>query len=617
MSDSSDATPPRNSAKTDTETAAGKSPSAAVSGSPRLHRAQIATILREVGDLLELRGENPFRSRAYANGARAIEGMAEDPQELFEAGTLGEVRGIGPGLVAGIAELVLTGSMALHRELLAEFPSGVLDLLRIPGLGPKRLRVLLDRLEIDSPAALERACREGRVATLPGFGAKSQEKLLQGLSSLQKHGERQLLSAARAAAEDLARHLGEHPAVEKVEIAGSLRRSCETIGDLDLLVSVPRSRREEVVAHFLAGPTVLQAIEHGETKAAAVVGGGVRADLRLVEAEEFGAALLHFTGSKEHNVALRALAKSRGWTLNEYGLHDGERRLPADTEADLYRLLGLHWIPPEAREGLDEIDLAAVGPLPDLVSLSDLRGTFHVHTDWSDGIATLEEMAQAAANFGWEYLGIADHSRAAAYARGLDPDRVREQWAAIDRWNEQGRRPHLFKGTECDILGDGALDFDDELLLGFDYVVASVHSRFHLSREAMTARWVRAASHPCVTFLGHPTGRLLLVREPYELDLDAVLDAARLHGSIPELNANPHRLDLDWRPLRPWLAGGGLTSIHPDAHSPHGLTDVRYGVGIARKALAPAEKVLNTRPLAEIQDYFAARRARARKLLLG
>jgi DNA polymerase (family 10) len=603
MTDSGDRTPP--------------------AGSPRLHRSQIAALLRETADLLELRGENPFRCRAYANGARAIEGMAEDPQDLYEAGTLGEVEGIGPGLVAGIAEIVLTGSLQLLTELRAEFPAGVQDLLRIPGLGPKRLRLLIDELKIDSTAALERACREGRVAALSGFGVKSQEKLLQGLSSLQKLGERHLLPAARATAEALAEHLASHPAVARIEIAGSLRRSCETIGDLDLLVAVPAAERDSVIDRFLAAPAVLQTIERGSTKAAAVVSGGMRADLRLVEEEEFAAALLHFTGSKEHNVALRSLAKSRGWTLNEYGLHphpagaDEARgsHFALDSERAIYARLGLAWIPPEAREGLGEIELAAAGPLPEPVSYADLRGTLHVHTDWSDGIASLESMATAAANLGWDYLGIADHSRAAAYARGLDAARVRRQWEEIDAWNAAGRKPWLFKGTECDILADGALDFDDELLLGFDYVVASVHSRFGLSRAAMTARWVRAASHPCVTFLGHPTGRLLLVREPYELDLDAVLEAARLNGAIPELNANPHRLDLDWRPLRAWLAGGGMTSIHPDAHSPHGLSDVAWGVGIARKALAVPRQILNSRSLAELREYFAARRARARQLL--
>ncbi len=270
---------------------------------------------------------------------------------------------------------------------------------------------------------------------------------------------------------------------------------------------------------------MLQPIERGGTKAAAVVAGGLRADLRLVESDEMPSALLHFTGSKEHNVELRSRAKGLGWTLNEYGLHDGEDRFPLDSERAIYGKLGLAWIPPEAREGLGEVELAALaspepGPALDLVEYGDLRGTLHVHTDWSDGIATLAAMATAAGKLGWEYLGIADHSRAAAYARGLDAARVRKQWEEIDRWNAEGRKPWLFKGTECDILADGALDFDDELLLGFDYVVASVHSRFSLSREAMTARWVRAASHPCVTFLGHLSGRLLLVREPYDLDLD-------------------------------------------------------------------------------------------------
>ncbi len=334
-----------------------------------------------------------------------------------------------------------------------------------------------------------------------------------------------------------------------------------------------------------------------------------------MEKDEFPPALLHFTGSKEHNVELRSRARSQGWTLNEYGLHHGERRFALDSERAIYRKLGLAWIPPEAREALGEIERAASGPIPEPVSYEDLRGTLHVHTDWSDGIATLEAMAAAAASLGWEYLGIADHSRAAAYARGLDPARVREQWQEIERWNAAGRSPYLFKGTECDILGDGALDFDDELLLGFDFVVASVHSRFAMSREAMTARWVRAASHPCVTFLGHPTGRLLLMREPYDLDLERVLEAAHGNGVLPELNANPHRLDLDWRQLRGWLGRGGMTSIHPDAHSPQGLSDVRFGIGIARKAMAVAGQVLNTRPLAELRSYFAARRKRARGAL--
>jgi len=341
----------------------------------------------------------------------------------------------------------------------------------------------------------------------------------------------------------------------------------------------------------------------------------VLAELRMVESDEFVTAWHHFTGSKDHNIQLRTRARHDGVTVNEYGLFRGEERLAIADEEALYRQLGLHWIPPEMREGLGEVELAERGPLPRLVEPGDLRGTFHVHTSWSDGTASVAQMAAAAAQRGWGYLGIADHSPLAAYAGGLSPERVREQWAEIDAWNAAGRSPRLFKGTECDILADGALDFSDELLFGFDYVVVSVHSRFRMAREAMTARLVRAVSHPAVTFLGHPTGRLLLAREGYDFDFDEVLDAAEKNGVIVEVNASPHRLDLDWRNLRGWLARGCRTSIHPDAHSPQGLADVDYGVAVARKAGTRAADVLNCDSEAEVAAWFEARRRRARELL--
>ena len=583
---------------------------------PGIDRSAIAAVLRETGDLLELQGENPFRSRAYSNGARAIEGLAEDPQELLEQGRLGEVRGIGPGLVGAIAEIVQTGRLSLHDSLKSIYSKGVLDLLRVPGLGPKRLRQLIAAFGVDSPAALERACRDGRVAALPGFGEKSAEKLLAGLARLEKFRERHLYPEARAVALELAAYLSAHPAVARLEIAGSLRRSRETIGDIDLLAEIPEGDRAGLVARFTTAPAVEEVIEQGATKAAVRLTDGYRADLRMVEAQEFAAALLHFTGSKEHNVELRGRAKERGWTLNEYGLFAGERRLgKTDSEAAIYRRLGLSYIPPEAREGLGEIALADGAELPRLVEWRDVRGALHVHTDWSDGIASLDAMAEAAAALGWEYLGIADHSRSAAYAGGLSVERVREQWQAIDAWNAAGRSPRLFKGTEVDILSDGSLDFSDELLLEFDFVVASVHSRFGLTGEAMTARLVRAVRHPCVTFLGHPTGRLLLMREPYALDLDAVLDAAADNQVVVELNSNPLRLDLDWRPLRGWLSRGCRTALNPDAHSPQGLADVGFGVGIARKALATPGQVINCLPVEEVGDFFRQRRERAKASL--
>jgi DNA polymerase (family 10) len=335
----------------------------------------------------------------------------------------------------------------------------------------------------------------------------------------------------------------------------------------------------------------------------------------MVEDAEFPATLHHFTGSKEHNILLRSRAKHDGVTINEYGLFRGDERLPVRDEAELFDRLGLAWIPPELREGFDEIELAESGRLPRLVERGDLRGTFHVHTTWSDGTASVAAMAAAAAKMGWDYLGIADHSPSAAYAGGLPPARVREQWAEIDAWNAKGSAPRLFKGTEADILVDGTLDFDDELLLGFDFVVASVHSRFRIGHDAMTERLVRAVSHPCVTFLGHPTGRLLLAREGYEFDVDAVLDAAERNGVLVEVNASPHRLDLDWRLLRGWLRRGCRTSVNPDAHSPQGLADVDFGVWTARKAGTRREDLLNAAPLAEVETFLSGRRDRARAAL--
>ncbi|MFN7940635.1 MAG: DNA polymerase/3'-5' exonuclease PolX [Thermoanaerobaculia bacterium] len=580
-------------------------------------RNRIAAILRETGELLELQGENPFKVRAYENAARAIEGLADDPAERLAAGTLAEVRGIGPALAGHIAEILHTGELSQHRELKAAVPPGVVELFRVPGLGPKKIRVLVDRLQVASPADLERACRDDRVARLEGFGEKSQARILEGLEHLKKFAERHLFPEAWSVAQRLRAHLAAHAAVERVEIAGSLRRRAETIGDLDLVAAVADRSRQAVGDHFLAFPEEIDVIGRGDTKISMMLASGMQADLRLVEPAEFASALHHFTGSKAHNIQLRGLAKDLGLTLNEYGLFRGERRLRVESEADIYRQLKLAFVPPEMREGLDELDLAARDEIPELLEESHLRGTLHVHTDASDGIATLAEMVAAARERGWAYLGIADHSRAAAYAGGLTPARVEAQWRAIDQLNAdlEGGGFRIFKGTECDILADGALDFDDELLLGFDFVVASIHSRFNLSSEAMTARLVRAVSHPCVTFLGHPTGRLLLQRDGYAFDMETVLDAAAANGVVVELNANPHRLDLDWRHLRGWLRRGQITSIHPDAHSTVGLDDVRHGVGVARKAGSRREDVLNTRTAEQLASYFAARRERARALL--
>ena len=553
--------------------------------------------------------------RAYENAARTLSGLAEEPQELLESGTLAELPGVGPGLLRAVAEVAHTGRFSLHDELRAKYPPGLLDLFQVSGLGPKRIRVLYRELGVDSPSALAAACRDGRIAELSGFGAKSQAKILEAVSRLGTYRERHLLPEALALAEPLVAHLRSHPAVVRAETAGSLRRWRETIGDLDFVAAVALADRAAAADHFVATPGTQGVESRGETKVQIRLAAGMLADLRMVEDAEFATALHHFTGSKEHNVQLRTRAKHRGLTVNEYGLFHGSTRISVTSEAALFERLGLHWIPPEMREGLDEIERAEQGPLPKLLEVVDLTGTLHVHTTWSDGTASLPQMAAAAKDRGWSYLGIADHSQSASYAGGLHPERVHEQWEEIEAWNAAGQGPRLFKGSEVDILADGTLDFDDDLLQGFDFVVASVHSRFKLSHDLQTERIVKAISHPCVTFLGHPTGRLLLAREGYDVDLDAVLDAAEANGVIVEVNASPHRLDLDWRMLRGWLARGCLTSIHPDAHSPQGLSDVLYGVGAARKAGATAAHVLNARSLAELERHFSARRKRATRLL--
>ncbi len=582
-----------------------------------MNREIVVGILHEVAALLEIRGENPFRVRAYDNAARALEGLVEEPQELVDQGTLGEIRGIGPGLAAAIAEILQTGKLQMHQDLRAEVPPGLLDLFRIGGLGAKKIRRLREELGVASLADLERACREGRVAGLAGFGAKSEAKILEGLAHLQEYGQRHLVSEARGAAARLLDSLRERPEVKRAEIAGSLRRHRETVGDLDFVAAVATADRAAVAGHFESAPGVDRVLGSGATKVSIVLAGGFQADLRMVEEGEFASALHHFTGSKEHNVLIRSRAKHVGLTVNEYGVFQGERRLAIDSEEALYRELGLDWIAPELREGLDEIELAERHRLPRLVELADLAGTFHVHTTWSDGTATLDQMATAARRLGWSYLGIADHSRSAAYARGLTPGQVEQQWAEIGRWQSEARDLRIFRGTESDVLADGALDFDDDLLLGFDFVVASVHSRFSMPRAAMTERIVRAVSHPAVSFLGHPTGRLLLAREAYDVDLEAVLDAALANGVIVEINANPHRLDLDWRPLRGWLRRGGLTAVNPDAHSTGGLSDVSFGVGIARKAGAEAAQIVNTWPVERVAAHFEERRAKARRVSGG
>jgi DNA polymerase (family 10) len=563
-----------------------------------MDKSRVAAILNEIGTLLELKGENPFRANAYHNAARAIEQLEGNLEQLVAEKRLGEIKGIGESMQEKITTLITTGRLPYYEELRASLPHGLVEMLRIPGMGPKKVRAVYDELGIDSLEKLRRACESGQVAQLKGFGEKTQQKILEGLKFLDQAGKRFLLSEAQEIAHRVFERLRQLPGVIRGEVCGSLRRRKETIGDLDILLS--SANAAPVMDAFVKMPEVAEVIAHGSTKSTVVLENGINCDLRIVSDEQFPFALHYFTGSKEHNIAMRARAQSYGLKLNEYELSGPKKSIRCKDEADIFKALDLDYIPPELRENTGEIEAAAAHQLPDLIELDDLRGTFHVHTDWSDGSASLEEMAVAARKLGLKYLGIADHSPSLTVANGLTPERVRKQHAEIDALNERLRGIRLLKGTECDILPDGRLDYDDKVLDGFDYVVASVHSHFNQSQEEMTRRIVRALTHPKVLMLGHATGRLLLRREGYKVDLDQVLRAAAEYGKIIEINANPYRLDLDWIHCKHAKSLGVMLVINPDAHAPSELKFLPFGIDVARRGWLTRKDVLNTLPLSQV-----------------
>lgn len=568
---------------------------------------EVADALREIAVLLELRGENAFKVRAYTNGARVLEDLPGSLEERVAAGTLGELPGFGDALVDKVARLATTGRLPLLDELRAATPPGFLGMLAIPGLGPKKIRALHAELGIDNVAALEAACRDGRVAAVAGFGEKTQQKLLEGIRNREAYAQRHLWVEVAERAQPLVGALARLPGVLRAEAAGSFRRGLETVGDLDLLASTHDGAGP--TAWFVGLPGVREVVGSGPTKTSVRFEDGLQADLRIVPPAQFAFALHHFTGSKEHNVQMRQRALARGLTLGEWGLQPIEGDGPgvaAASEADLFAALGLARIPPELREGRGEIEAAEAGALPHLVTEGRLRGALHNHTDASDGRDTLEDMAAAAEALGWDYLGIADHSRSSRQARGLEIDRLRRQVDAIRALNASGRfRCRVLAGSEVDILPDGALDYPDDVLAELDYVVASVHSALGQPVDTMTARLIAAASHPRVHVLGHLTGRLLLRREPSAVDIPAVIAACARHGTAIELNANPWRLDLDWRFWRQATAAGVLCCINPDAHAAADLLHVGHGVRVARKAWMTPEQVLNTRNLEGMLAWLA------------
>lgn len=580
-----------------------------------MEKQQVAAILDDIGTLLELQGENPFKCNAYHNAARAIEQLEGSLAEAISSGKLGDVRAIGQSLREKITTLVSTGRLPYYEDLRARFPAGIFDLLRVQSLGPKKVKVLYEKLGVDDLEKLKAACEAGRVSELKGFGVKTQQKILEGIGFLAQMGQRVRLDQALPLAMHLMDGLRNRPGVIRMEMCGSVRRRRETIRDIDILVS--SKDPGPIMERFVSLPGVEQVIGHGETKSSIIVAGGtehdrilMNADLRVVDDEQYPFALLYFTGSKDHNVALRGRAQQRGLKLNEYELAGDGKQVACKDEADIYRALDLDYIPPELREDTGEIDAAAQHRVPKLVEVDDIRGTFHCHSTYSDGTASLKEMVRAARDLGFKYYGIADHSQSLIVANGLSPERVRQQQAEIDALAKKTPGMKLFKGTECDILPDGSLDYADEVLAEFDYVVASVHTHFNMTAEDMTARIVKAINHPRVTMLGHATGRLLLKRDGYKVDLEAVLQAAAKHGTIIEINAHPMRLDLDWIHCKRAKALGIQLVINPDAHGTEDLKFIPYGVNVARRGWLEKSDIFNTKTAPQVAKAFQERRAK-------
>ncbi|HKV84520.1 MAG TPA: DNA polymerase/3'-5' exonuclease PolX, partial [Ktedonobacterales bacterium] len=504
-----------------------------------MDKAQVAAILDDTGNLLELTGGNPFETRAYQNAARAIGALEGDIEDIVASGAIGSVPGVGKTLAARITELVTTGHMALYDKLVSETPPGLREMLRIPGLGPKRIRQIHDALHIDTIADLRAACENGAVASLAGFGAKSQERILKGLDFLTQHQDKYRYDVAEAGAMAVAEALRALPQVVRLQIAGSLRRHKDVVKDVDIVASVNQpGDRAAIMDALVALPEVASITGKGDTKTSVVLRQGIALDLRVVTDDDYPYTLHHFTGSKEHNVALRGRAQRDGMKISEYGLFRGEERIPCADEKEFYAALGMHYVEPELREDRGEIEAARKGELPRLVTIKDLRGILHVHSTWSDGQVSIREMAEATLALGKEYLGICDHSKIAAYAHGMNEETVRRQHEEIRQLNEEfAGRLRILKGVECDILKDGALDFADETLATFDFVVAAIHSQFQLPPEEQTQRLIRAIENPYCSILAHPTGRILLEREGYQPDMERVIDRAGELGVSIELNA--------------------------------------------------------------------------------
>jgi DNA polymerase (family 10) len=573
-----------------------------------MDKKKLAAICEEIATLLELKGENPFKCNAYHNAARTIETLDRPLDEFKDISDFEGIKGIGSSIAEKILTLIRTGHLPYYEELKASLPEGLVKMLDIPGFGPKRARTVYEKLGVASMRELEYACRENRLLELPGFGDKTQENILKGIEYIKKGYGRFLLDEARSAALGLLQSLKNIKGVKHLEVAGSLRRFANTVKDIDILAAA--TNPASLVDAFTSHPLVKEVFARGETKSSVRLTMGINVDLRIVTERQFPFALMYFTGSKEHNVTLRGRALHLGYKLNEYGLFKREAKKTErlGSEAAVFKRLRFTYIPPELREDWGEIEAAEKGTLPHLITQEDIKGIIHVHTNYSDGLATLNDYAAEATRRRCEYIGISDHSRAAFYANGLSPERLLKQLDEINALNKKLKNVRLFKGIESDILPNGSLDYPDEILEKLEFVIASVHSKFKMPKEEMTRRIIKAMENPHTTILGHPTGRLLLGREGYELDMSAIIDTAARHGVIIELNCQPLRLDLDWHNVRKAIEAGVRICICPDAHRLDELDYTELGVGMARKGWCEPRHVLNTLSARDVEKIFQAKR---------
>jgi len=577
-----------------------------------MRNQEVAKILHDISVLLDIKGESRFRVVAYEEAARRIEGWPEPIEEVWKNGKLEDIPGIGQSIASKIAEYLATGKMTYYEELTKEIPPELIELTEIPGVGPKIARLLYEQLGVKTPEDLEKAIREKKLRNLPRLGAKSEEKIARGLEMFRRKTGRMLLGQALPLVEGIVALLRERTGVEKISPAGSIRRMKETIGDIDILVA--SSRPQLIMDVFVALPQVREVLAKGDTKSSIVTHEGIQVDVRVVEEECFGAALQYFTGSKAHNIKLREIALKKGFKVNEYGIFrlDTNERVGGEREEDIYEILGMEWIPPELREDQGEIECALEKKLPVLVDMKDIRGDLHVHSHWSDGVASIEEMAQAALARGYQYLAICDHTQSLAVASGLTPEEIHEREKEIRRWNERHPELLVLNGVEANILSDGSLDFPDKELALLEVVVAGLHSGLTQKEEKILKRLELAMKNPYVQIISHPTGRIIGKREAYEVNCDVLFAMAKATHTSLELNAQPERLDLRDVDARKAAQEGIKIVISTDAHDPGSLEYMRYGVAQARRAWLRKEDVLNTFGREELLEFLA----RKRKLLL-